>query len=101
MFITESGVPQWQKRYENKGHSIMMPVTERLISLLIALSGVLIMFISTLAIIDLVCCQGSLDFGTWGSGARMAIPTAVCLILVGSALILTSGVLKSVVSQRK
>jgi hypothetical protein len=107
MYITEDGLPQHMQRFQNGSKQrpdeqrIMTPKYERMGGILIAVSGSLIVFIATLAVIDLVCCEGNLDFGTWGSGARMAIPTAVCLMLVGSSLILTSGVLRSTAGHRK
>lgn len=94
MFITEDGTPQWQQRYS------MRSTSEKIIGISIAVSGALIVFIAALAAIDVVCCDGTLHFDAWGTGARMAIPTSVCLMLVGSALILTSGILKSIARRR-
>ena len=71
-----------------------MRISERNMCKMIAFSGLLILIIGALAVIDLLAYAGASGLSTWGDGARMAIPTGICFMLTGSALILIAGIHK-------
>ena len=98
MYLTEDGRPQPQVGWKE---SKMSPVSDRIVGVMIALSGGLIILIATLAGIDVLFFAGQLHLATWGGEQRMAIPTAACFTLLGSALILTASLRKSVAEKRR
>ena len=79
----------------------MKYIHKTIVGTAIVVSGALIIAISALAGIDAAFCNNTMVFGNWGGPQDMAIPTAVCLSLIGSALILTASLIKSVNDERQ
>ena len=73
---------------------------ETIVGTAIAISGMLAILIAVLAAIDIWCYSGRISFAAWGGSTEMAIPTAVCFLLIGSALVLTATLVRSVARNR-
>lgn len=54
----------------------------------VTISGILVICLALLAGLDTVLYGGQLKLGTWGYDQYMSVPTSICFILIGSALIL-------------
>ena len=104
MYLYEDGnEPNWMagKAVRKQEGGSMTFWTERTVGISIAISGALVMLIALLATVDMVAYDGELRLGTWGFPQRMAVPTAICFMLLGSTLILIASLLKSMAERRK
>jgi len=68
----------------------------KILTFAIIISDSLILLIGTLALWDIFWSQDSFfDFRGWDGQAKMATPTAVCLVLLASAQLLMVGLVRS------
>lgn len=95
MYLYEDGNEPERCRvvYRQEGSSMTFN-TERTVGISIATSGALVVFIALMAMVDVVVYGGEMRLGTWGFDQRMAVPTSVCFILIGTTLVLIAGLFK-------